>query len=91
MAGSIWVREIRRGKIRRDLVVPCRDHDWQTALAAACHDLDLAVPLVVARHLKDFEDFRQLRFLPEHFLEPVAFDRLEVEYFDPDDKKREGA
>lgn len=87
MAGSLWVREIRRNKIRRDIVVPCPEYDWQEALIAACRQLDLAAPLVVARHEQDFADFRQLRFLPEHFLESVHFDRLEVEYFDPDDKK----
>lgn len=90
MAASIWVREIKRGKIKRDIVVPCADGDWQAALAAACHSLDLSVPLVVARHLKDFEDFRQLRFLPEHFMEGVNFDRLELEFFDPDDKGKQG-
>ncbi|NLW20499.1 MAG: hypothetical protein GXY84_03890 [Clostridiales bacterium] len=87
MAGQLWVREIRRNKIRRDVVVPCPDGDWQQAMAAACRELDIAVPLVVARHLRDFEDYRQLRFLPEHFLESVPFDRLEVEFFDPEDRK----
>lgn len=87
MAGSIWVREIKRNKIKRDIVVPCANHDWEQALSEACRALDIAMPLVVARHQKDFEDFRQLRFLPEHFLEGVFFDRLEVEYFDPDEKK----
>ena len=88
MAGKLWVREIRRGKIRRDIVVPCPEGDWQAALLEACHALDLSVPLVVARHLKDYEEFRQLRFLPEHFLESVPFDRLEVEAFDPEDRER---
>ncbi len=87
MAGQLWVREIRRNKIRRDVVVPCPGGDWQQAMAAACRELDIAVPLVVARHLRDFEDYRQLRFLPEHFLESVPFDRLEVEFFDPEDRK----
>lgn len=87
MAGSIWVREVRRNKIRRDAVAPCEFSLWEEALAAACRELDLAVPLVVDRHRRDFMDFRQARFLPEHFLEAVSFDRLEVEYFDPEEKK----
>ena len=45
------------------------------------------MPLVVPRHQRDFADFRQLRFLPEHFLESVSFDRLELEYFDPQEKE----
>ena len=87
MAGRIWVREIKRNKILRDIVVDCQNHDWEAALVAACRELDLAAPMVVKRHEKDFEEFRQLRFLPEHFLEPVGFDRMEVEYFDPEEKK----
>ena len=87
MAGSIWVREMKRNKIRRDIVVPCPEGDWEEALVAACHGLDISVPLVVPRHQRDFSDFRQLRFLPEHFLESVSFDRLELEYFDPQEKE----
>lgn len=86
MAGSLWVREIKRNKIRRDIVVPCSLLDWQQALQEACQQMDLAFPLVVARHEKDFADFSQTRFLPDHFLEGVTFDRLEVEYYDPEDK-----
>lgn len=88
MAGSIWVREIKKNRIIRDVTAACPDGDWESALAQACRSLDIAVPMVVRRHYKDFEDFRQLRFLPEHFLEPVPFDRLEVEFFDPDDRKK---
>ena len=36
-------------------------------------DADLVIP----------GDFGQARFLPEHFLESVRFDRLEAEYFEP--------
>jgi len=42
---------------------------------------------VVARHHRDFEEFGQTRFLPEHFLESVNFDRLEVEFFDGQARK----
>lgn len=87
MAGKLWVREIRKNKIRRDVVVPCERGDWQAGLVSACHQLDLSAPLVVARHERDFSDFGQARFLPEHFMEGVGFDRLEVEFFDPDEKK----
>lgn len=86
MAGKLWIREIKRNKIRRDAVVPCPDGDWRAALAEGCHQMDISFPVVVSRHLKDFEDFRQARFLPDQFLESVSFDRLEVEYFDPEDK-----
>lgn len=87
MAGKLWVREIRKNKILRDVVVPCERGEWSQGLVAACHELDIGAPILVVRHERDFSEFGQARFLPEHFMEPVAFDRLEAEYFDPDEKK----
>ena len=43
--------------------------------------------MILPRHLRDYERFRQMRFLPEHFVESVSFDRMEVEYIDPEAKK----
>jgi hypothetical protein len=86
MAGSLWVREIKRNKIIRDVVTPCPNKDWQEALREACHQLDIGFPVLMPKHEKEFEDFSQARFLPDHFLESVSFDRLEAEYFDPEDK-----
>lgn len=88
MAGSLWVREIKRNKITRDIVVPCPGKDWQEALITACRGLDIGVPMLVAKHHRDFAEFNLLRFLPEHFLEAVHFDRLEAEYFEPEDRQK---
>lgn len=87
MAGKIWVREIRRNKILRDVVVPCAAGEWEDALSHALREMDLMMPLVVTHHRRDFEEFGQTRFLPEHFMESVNFDRLEVEFFDDQDRK----
>ena len=86
MSGSLWVREIRRNRIIRDTVVPCGKAGWEEALAAACRALDLGVPVVMEKHRRDVSDFGQARFLPEHFLESVRFDRLEAEYFEQGEK-----
>lgn len=86
MAGQMWLREICRGKMLRDTVVPCPDGELEHALQEGCRQLDLAVPLIVPKHLRDWDTFRQVRFTPEHFGEHVAFDRLEAEYFDPDNR-----
>lgn len=86
MPGKLWVREIKKNKIIRDTVIPCDDGDWVAALAEACRELDRQVPLVLERHTRDWEMFQLMRFLPEHFMESVPFDRMEAEYFDPDKK-----
>lgn len=87
MAGQLWVREMARSKIRRDVAVPCARESWQDALVEACRALDLQVPVVLPRHERDWQAFGLARFLPEHFIESVHFDRLEVEFFDPDDRR----
>ena len=87
MAGGIWVRLMKRTRIDKDVTYPCEANDWQQALDEACHKLDVTRPMVLARHERDWEEFSQTRFLKEHFLEDVPFDRMEVEYIDPDAKK----
>lgn len=85
MAGQLWVRLMRKNKMVRDTVAHCpQGEDWRAALTAACHQMDLPVPVQVPKHERDWAEYRQTRFLPEHFMEAVSFDRMEIEFFDPD-------
>jgi hypothetical protein len=88
MAAGIWVRLMRKNRIERDITVECAHEDWQEALSQACHQLDTGRPMVLPRHERDWEQFSQARFLKEHFVEDVPFDRMEVEFIDPDKKKK---
>ena len=38
--------------------------------------------------MREWDDFGMTRFLPDAFFESVTFERLEIEYIDPDAKKR---
>lgn len=87
MAGGIWVRLMKRTRIEKDITRPCEREDWQDALDEACQKLDVPRPMVLPRHDRDWDEFSQTRFLKEHFMEDVGFDRMEVEYIDPDAKK----
>ena len=86
MASGIWVRLMKRNHIMRDGVFPCALPQWQEALDTACHDMDVPRPMLLPHHERDWEEFSQARFLPEHFVESVDFDRMEVEFIDPDKK-----
>ena len=46
--------------------------------------------MVLPRHERDWDQFSQARFLKDHFIEDVAFDRMEVEWIDPEKKKTPG-
>ncbi len=88
MPAGIWVRLIRKNRIEKDITVECAHDGWQDALIDACHQLDVGKPMVLPRHERDWEQFSQARFLREHFVEDVPFDRMEVEFIDPDKKKK---
>ena len=49
---------------------------------------DIARPLWLEKNQREWDEFGQTRFLPDAFLESVPFDRLEIEYIDPDAPKR---
>lgn len=84
MAQGIWVKLIRHGKITHSHVEPCEPDAWEQALTEACRRLDVPKPVVMPRHERDYAQFHQARFLPDHFMETVPFDRMEVEYIDPE-------
>ncbi len=87
MAG-IWIRLVRKNKIYRDVSVECAREDWREAMDRGMEKLDAARPLVLPKHERDWEEFSQTRFLKEHFMEDVPFDRMEVEWIDPEAKKK---
>ena len=58
------------------------------ALAEVCHDFDIPCPLWLNKHEREFEDFRHTAFLPEHFMEEVPFQKLEIEFLDDTGVKR---
>lgn len=85
---GIWLRLVRKNRIEKDLVLECARDDWKEALEEGAHRLDAPRPLVLHKHERDFEEFSQTRFLRDHFMEDVPFDRMEVEWIDPDRKKK---
>ena len=88
MASALWVKEIRHHRIDRQATAPCTRDDPQDALAEACRELDIPKPLWLDKHQREWHEFGMTRFLPDAFFESVPFDRLEIEYIDPDAKKR---
>lgn len=88
MATALWVRVIRHHRTAEQITRPCTRDDPEDALAEACHALDLSRPLWLEKNEREWREFGQTRFLPDAFMERVDFDRLEIEFIDPDAKKR---
>ena len=84
----LWARIIKRQRIQKDATYECRYEDVEEALTELCREFDIPRPIWLQKHEREYEEFRRTRFLPEHFIEDVSFDRLEIEYLDDDDRSR---
>ncbi len=87
MAG-VWIRLMQKNRIMKDILMECALNDWEHAVEEGARRLDVARPLVLPKHERDFDEFHQTRFLRDHFMEEVPFDRMEVEWVDPDRRKK---
>ena len=53
--------------------------DWGDLIGEACHNLYLYRPVILRKHLQDIDRFGRAIFKAADFMEPIAFDRLEIE------------
>ncbi len=60
--------------------------DWEELISPLCRELDLSRPLILKKHLREIQDFSRAVFLPTDFMEPVDFDKFEIEIFYPKKK-----
>ena len=85
---ALWVKTIRHHRPDLQATVPCTRSDAHEALREACHQLDLPEPLWLYKNERECEAFGMTRFLPDAFVETVSFERMEIEYIDPDAPKK---
>ena len=67
---------------------PDRAAGDRALLLEACHELDLPEPVWLDKNQREWEEFGLTRFLPDAFFEQVPFQRMEIEYIDPDAPKK---
>lgn len=84
----LWARIIVKHRIAEQATAPCTPEGVEDALIELCHDFDIPCPIWLHKHENEFAAFRHTAFLPEHFMEEVPFQRLEIEYLDDSGKKR---
>ena len=84
----LWARIIDKHRIAQQATAPCTPDGAEDALVELCREFDIPCPIWLNKHENEFESFRHTSFLPEHFMEEVPFQRLEIEYLDDSGKKR---
>lgn len=84
----LWARIIKKHRIDRQATAECAFQDAEAALTELCHGFDIPRPIWLNKHTREFEEFRRTQFLPEHFIEEVPFQKLEIEFLEDDDHSR---
>jgi hypothetical protein len=82
------MRIIKKHRIDKQFIAPCAPGEEREALIALCREADLPVPMWLEKHDREFERFRRTAFLPDHFIEEVRFERLEIEFLEDETKTR---
>ena len=84
----LWVRIINKHRIARQGIQECTAGTARDALTELCGEFDIPRPIWLEKHEREFEAFGRTRFLPDHFMEEIPFQRLEIEFLEDDQQSR---
>lgn len=82
----LWIKAIKNHRIDQQAEAACAWGEEKEVLVELCKQTDIPCPLWLNKQEKEFSRFRRTSFLPEHFIESVDFDKLDVEYIDDTDR-----
>ena len=80
----LWGRIMKRQRIVKQETVEIEGDDIEEAFLEICRRFDVQRPLQLPKHNREFERFGRTFFSKEHFTESIDFDKLEIEYIQPD-------
>ena len=81
----IWAKTLTRQKIQSEVVRefalarPSDLEGWMPVLHELCQALDLSRPVLLEKHIRELDMFHRTQFRQSDFMEPVSFDRFEIE------------
>ena len=80
---KIWGKVISNEKIikHKTVNVNTENTTFFDMLANLCHLLNIPTPVLLDKHVYDFNVFGICTFKPDDFIEEIAFDRFVVEIF----------
>jgi len=83
---NIWGKVFVDEKIHKHFVVSVqpRECTFFDMIKSLCEGLDIPTPVLLNKHLADFNQFSMTLFKPSDFIEKVNFDRFIVEYLPED-------
>src|SRR5699024_727669 len=84
----LWGRIISSHRIDKSETVEIEEGGIETASLEICRRFDVQRPLQLPKHTREFEQFGRTFYAPEHFTEPVSFQKLEIELLLPEGAKK---
>lgn len=84
----LWARIIQKHRILKQATAECAFDGTEDALTELCREFDIPRPLWLDKHRREYAEFRRTQFLPDHFMEDVPFQRLEIEFIEDDNGAR---
>lgn len=84
---QLWVRAIRRNSIIRSETIAL-DGDLLDTIGLLLNRLDLPRPMFLGKHEREWAQFGMTTFTKDHFVEHIPYDKIEIEQFDPNEKKK---
>lgn len=84
---KIWGIVRRDHRIERDIVIDCPPplpesvDGWTALIGEFAREFDLSRPVVLSKHVKELANFGRTIFRAGDFMEPIDFDRFEIEIF----------
>lgn len=89
---KIWAKTIKDHRIQNEVVQefasarPVDLGEWTAIITSLVKPLDLAVPVILPKHISELQKFSRTVFKPCDFMENVNFHSFELEIF-PEKKK----
>ena len=79
---KIWGKLLVENKIMRDSTISVDEKSttFFDMLKQLCASLNIPTPVLLTKHVHDFNVFNICTFKPNDFVEPVVFDRFELSH-----------
>lgn len=79
---KVWGKTIKNEKIAKSIVVSVQPSQctFFEMIKQVCEGLDIPTPVILKKHVQDFNKFSMTLFKATDFVENIHFDRLIIQY-----------
>lgn len=81
----IYAKIVKDNKMMGDYIYELQSdfviHDFFDYMTEICAKLDIPVPMILVKHIKNFLLYNSTTFIPEDFVESFPYDKLIVEIY----------